>query len=193
MSGAKAAFSRNFEDAAREYTQALETASAPQHAPLSASLYADRAATWLRLKDFDATIKDCAVAIYAHDGTQVVRAHAFQRAATTRQAGYVDYMAAWRHKSIFAENCSLEHASTQRHWRPGSAQRTPRKVSRRCRPQQAVHRFEGRGFGLGSGELHPHARGGEHLNLEVGLLSVLDAARAKQQGPVRQSRQTNLD
>jgi len=63
----QAAFSRNFEDAAREYTQALETASAPQHAPLSASLYADRAATWLRLKDFDATLKDCAVAIYAQD------------------------------------------------------------------------------------------------------------------------------
>ena len=37
----------------------------PVSSVLPASLYADRAATWLRLKNFDATLEDCAVAIYA--------------------------------------------------------------------------------------------------------------------------------
>ena len=48
-----------------EYTEALSTADAPKHAPLSASIHAGRAAAWLRLKAYDEALKDCAVAIYA--------------------------------------------------------------------------------------------------------------------------------
>mmetsp|Transcript_37526 Transcript_37526/g.119380 ORF Transcript_37526/g.119380 Transcript_37526/m.119380 type:complete len:222 (-) Transcript_37526:818-1483(-) len=42
-------------------------AAAPIHAPLSATLHAERAAARLRLKEYDEALKDCAVAIYAQD------------------------------------------------------------------------------------------------------------------------------
>jgi hypothetical protein len=53
--------------AQEEYTHALELASAPAHAPLSASLHAERAAARLRLKQYDTCLKDCALAIYGQD------------------------------------------------------------------------------------------------------------------------------
>ena len=63
MSTAKGAFNaRDFEGAKAAFTAALEEADAPQHAPLSASLHAERAAAQLRLKDFDAALKDACVA-----------------------------------------------------------------------------------------------------------------------------------
>ena len=58
---------REFEVASSEYTEALNLIDAPPHAPLSASLYAERAAARLRLKDYEACLKDCAIAIYAMD------------------------------------------------------------------------------------------------------------------------------
>mmetsp|Transcript_10872 Transcript_10872/g.31580 ORF Transcript_10872/g.31580 Transcript_10872/m.31580 type:complete len:238 (-) Transcript_10872:366-1079(-) len=68
MSTAKqAAYTRDFALAATEYSNAITAAEAPMHAPLSASLHAERAAAHLRLKDYDAALKDCAVAIYAQD------------------------------------------------------------------------------------------------------------------------------
>ena len=63
----KASFGREFAEAAQAYTDALQAAAAPQHAPLSAALYADRAAAFLRLKDFDAALHDCARALRARD------------------------------------------------------------------------------------------------------------------------------
>jgi len=68
MDAAKqAAQTREFERAALEYSAALSVVDAPQHAPLSANLHAERAAAHLRLKDFEAALKDCAIAIYALD------------------------------------------------------------------------------------------------------------------------------
>jgi len=68
MDAAKqAANTREFERAATEYSAALDVVDAPQHAPLSASLHAERAAAHLRLKDYESTLKDCAIAIYALD------------------------------------------------------------------------------------------------------------------------------
>jgi len=68
MATAKAsANQRDFIKASEEYTEAIGLDAFPPHAPLSASLHAERAATWLRLKDFDAALKDCALAIYARD------------------------------------------------------------------------------------------------------------------------------
>lgn len=61
----QAAYTRDFALAATEYSNAITAAEAPMHAPLSASLHAERAAAHLRLKDYDAALKDCAVAIYA--------------------------------------------------------------------------------------------------------------------------------
>jgi len=63
----QAATSRQFERASEEYTEALSLVGAPAHAPLKASLHAERAAAQLRLKAYDETLKDCAVAIYAMD------------------------------------------------------------------------------------------------------------------------------
>ena len=66
MGAAKsAAFAREFETAAKEYTCAIDAAEAPRHAPISAALHAERAAALLRLKDFDGALKDCALAIYS--------------------------------------------------------------------------------------------------------------------------------
>jgi len=68
MDAAKhAALRREFETAATEYTTALSLVDAPQHAPLCANLHAERAAAHLRLKAYDAALKDCAIAIYALD------------------------------------------------------------------------------------------------------------------------------
>ena len=54
------------EQAEEAYTTALElvTDTAPR-APIVASLHAERASARLRLKDYDAALKDCALAIYA--------------------------------------------------------------------------------------------------------------------------------
>jgi len=68
MDAAKqAALTREFEKAAYEYSEALTVVNAPQHAPLSASLHAERAAAHLRCKDYEGALKDCAIAIYALD------------------------------------------------------------------------------------------------------------------------------
>mmetsp|Transcript_82929 Transcript_82929/g.165535 ORF Transcript_82929/g.165535 Transcript_82929/m.165535 type:complete len:370 (-) Transcript_82929:134-1243(-) len=68
MDAAKqAAVSREFEKATVEYTEALQLVEAPPHAPLSASLHAERASAHLRLKCYDEALKDCALAIYAQD------------------------------------------------------------------------------------------------------------------------------
>jgi len=68
MDAAKdAARQREFERASEEYTEALQLVGIPTHAPLSANLHAERAAARLRLKDFDAALKDCALAIYGQD------------------------------------------------------------------------------------------------------------------------------
>ena len=54
MDAAKqAANTREFGTAASEYTEALTVADAPQHAPLSAALHAERGAARLRLKEYD--------------------------------------------------------------------------------------------------------------------------------------------
>ena len=39
----------------------------PYKSPLFASLYAERAKAWLRLKDYDASLKDCALVLYHQD------------------------------------------------------------------------------------------------------------------------------
>ena len=81
----QAASSRAFETAASEYTEALSVADAPQHAPLSASLHAERGAARLRLKDYEQALKDCAIAIYAQDDcksawlTRAQALHALER------------------------------------------------------------------------------------------------------------------
>lgn len=68
MDAAKqASVSREFEKATVEYTEALQLVEAPPHAPLSASLHAERAAAHLRLKCYDEALRDCAKAIYAQD------------------------------------------------------------------------------------------------------------------------------
>ena len=66
------ATSRHFDKATEEYTAALSVVEgAAPRAPLIATLHADRAAAWLRLKEFDASLKDCAKAIYAQDDCKV--------------------------------------------------------------------------------------------------------------------------
>jgi len=68
MDAAKqAANTREFGVAASEYSAALSVVDAPQHAPLSASLHAERAAAHLRLRNYEGALKDCAIAIYALD------------------------------------------------------------------------------------------------------------------------------
>lgn len=62
-----AAFKRDFEQAVQLYTSAIDDADSPKHAPLTAQLHAERAKASLRLKEFDACLKDCQVAIYAQD------------------------------------------------------------------------------------------------------------------------------
>ena len=49
---------------------ALAAASAPQHAPLSAALHAERGHALLLLKEYDDALKDCAIAIYSQVGCQ---------------------------------------------------------------------------------------------------------------------------
>ena len=63
----KASFAREFSAAVQEYTAALEAAEAPQHAPLAATMYAERASARLRLHEYEGALKDCAVALYAQD------------------------------------------------------------------------------------------------------------------------------
>ena len=49
----------DFETAAAEFSHALEAAEAPMHAPLSATLHAERATARLRLKRYDEALQDC--------------------------------------------------------------------------------------------------------------------------------------
>ena len=68
VDAAKAASNRReFESAKEQYTEALNLVDAPPHAPLAANLHAERAAALLRLKEYDVSLKDCALAIYAQD------------------------------------------------------------------------------------------------------------------------------
>jgi len=62
-----AAFKRDFASAVELYTIAIDDSDSPKHAPLTALLYAERAKSSLRLKNFEACLKDCAVALYAQD------------------------------------------------------------------------------------------------------------------------------
>ena len=68
--GKQATHSRQFGRAKEEYTAALAAASAPQHAPLSAALHAERGHALLLLKEYDDALKDCAIAIYSQVGCQ---------------------------------------------------------------------------------------------------------------------------
>ena len=77
--GKQATHSRQFGRAKEEYTAALAAASAPQHAPLSAALHAERGHALLLLKEYDDALKDCAIAIYSQDDCKaawVTRANA---------------------------------------------------------------------------------------------------------------------
>merc|ERR1719198_2519209 len=68
MDAAKqASNAREFSKATAEHTEALALVAAPPHAPIVASLHADRASARLRLREYDAALKDCALAIYAQD------------------------------------------------------------------------------------------------------------------------------
>jgi tetratricopeptide (TPR) repeat protein len=58
---------RNFDGAILQYTAALELAKAPAPSALAASLHSARATALLREKRYDESMRDCAVAIYAHD------------------------------------------------------------------------------------------------------------------------------
>jgi len=90
LSAGKAAFNaRDFESARVAFSAALDAADAPQHAPLSASLHAERAAAQLRLKEYDAALHDAAVAIYANDdciSAWVTKAAALQALGRHEQA-----------------------------------------------------------------------------------------------------------
>ena len=66
-----------------------EVAEAPQHAPLSATLHAERAAAQLRLKEFEFALRDATVALYAQDDCKsawVTKAAALQGLGQAEQA-----------------------------------------------------------------------------------------------------------
>ena len=90
LSAAKTAFNtREFEAARESFSAALEAAQAPQHAPISATLHAERAAALLRLRDYEGALRDCAVALYAQDdckGAWVTKAAALQALGRHEQA-----------------------------------------------------------------------------------------------------------
>ena len=65
--GKAAATSRRFDAAVVLYSEALELLQPPQRAPITASLHAARGEAYLRLKQFDPCLKDCAVALYGKD------------------------------------------------------------------------------------------------------------------------------
>lgn len=90
LNSAKSAYNgRDFSSAREAYSQALNIADAPQHAPLSATLHAERGATALRLRDFEAALKDCTVALYSQDDCRsawVTKAAALQGLGRHEQA-----------------------------------------------------------------------------------------------------------
>lgn len=63
----QASTQRDFEGAKENLTEALDLLKPPEHAPISSKLHAERGAARLRLKEYDAALKDCALAIYAQD------------------------------------------------------------------------------------------------------------------------------
>lgn len=66
--GAKsAAFNRNFTQAVQLTSEAISVADPPMRAPLHAMLFAERAAAYLRLKEFDKCLADCAKALYGSE------------------------------------------------------------------------------------------------------------------------------
>ena len=62
-----AAAKRDFTAAVDDFTDAAETADAPEHAPLVATLFGERGAARLRLKEYDTCLADCARAIAAQE------------------------------------------------------------------------------------------------------------------------------
>mmetsp|Transcript_3798 Transcript_3798/g.9846 ORF Transcript_3798/g.9846 Transcript_3798/m.9846 type:complete len:591 (-) Transcript_3798:217-1989(-) len=66
--GAKsAAFNRSFSEAVALSSEAISVADPPMRAPLHAMLFAERAAAYLRLKEYDKCLADCAKALYGSD------------------------------------------------------------------------------------------------------------------------------
>ena len=58
---------RNFEQAEKEYTNALEVSSAPQKSPLFPIILGERGNAYLRLKRFEDALKDCDAAIESRE------------------------------------------------------------------------------------------------------------------------------
>lgn len=86
----KAAYNRrDFQGAHVSFSSALEAAELPQHAPLSATLHAERASTSLRLQQYDHALRDATVALYAQDDCKsawVTKAAALQALGQHEQA-----------------------------------------------------------------------------------------------------------
>lgn len=58
---------REFQAGLDFYTEAILTAEAPPHAPISALLHAERGTCHLRLERYESCLEDCGIAIYAED------------------------------------------------------------------------------------------------------------------------------
>jgi len=86
----KAAYNaRNFEAALDNFSAAIAAADSPQHAPLSATLHAERASTHLRLRQYEQALRDSTVALYAQDDCKsawVTKAAALQALGHHEQA-----------------------------------------------------------------------------------------------------------
>lgn len=65
--GRAAVAKRDFNVAVEGFTESLEAADAPSQSPLTATTLAERANAHLRLKDFDASLADCARAIASQE------------------------------------------------------------------------------------------------------------------------------
>jgi len=63
-----ASFHRNFSTAVEQFTAAINACRVlPPKAPLYATLYTERAKAHVRLKQYDAALKDCALVLYSRD------------------------------------------------------------------------------------------------------------------------------
>ena len=65
--GRTASGKRDFQAACEAFTDALEAAKAPTHSPFTASVLAQRANARLRLREYDASLADCAAAIASQE------------------------------------------------------------------------------------------------------------------------------
>ena len=87
---AKSAYNRrDFAGARDAYTAAMEAANLPQHAPLSATMHAERGACQLRLREYEHALRDATVALYAQDDCKsawVTKAAALQALGRHEQA-----------------------------------------------------------------------------------------------------------